>query len=148
MKTDIISIYFKSLCRINRLAVLVGRYIFYVANAHQTIILAMANTQCIPGHYFNHVCRRLALCSLRNYNKLLNGFVLCKLRTYIYKWLEDKSIRCQGGVSISTNTLIRPARQCKSTLRGMIPLFSWSLTYSSWLLSALILKIPSAFKAQ
>uniref|UniRef100_A0A2P2QNU2 Uncharacterized protein n=1 Tax=Rhizophora mucronata TaxID=61149 RepID=A0A2P2QNU2_RHIMU len=27
---------------------------------------------------------------------------------------------------------------------GTIPLFNWSLTYSSWLFSALILKIPSA----
>ena len=43
-------------------------------------------------------------------------------------------------------TLIKPARQCKSIPSGTTPVFSCSLTETSWLLSALILKIPSAFK--
>jgi len=43
-------------------------------------------------------------------------------------------------------TLIRPAKQWTSMPSGTIPLFNWSLTNSSWLFSALIRKIPSAWK--
>lgn len=43
-------------------------------------------------------------------------------------------------------TFIKPAKQCKSTPSGTTPRFKLSLTYTSWLLSAFILNIPSAWK--
>ena len=51
-------------------------------------------------------------------------------------------------VSLLYYTLISPAKQCISTSSGTNPLFNWSLTFSSWVLSALILKIPSACKGK
>ena len=44
------------------------------------------------------------------------------------------------------HTFIKPAKQWTSIPRGTTPLFSWFLTYASWLLSAFIRKIPSAFE--
>lgn len=48
-------------------------------------------------------------------------------------------------VNIWYHTFIKPAKQWTSIPRGTTPLFSWSLTYSSWLFSAFIRNIPSAF---
>lgn len=53
------------------------------------------------------------------------------------------SLMARKKKEIPVFTLIKPARQCTSIFSGKIPLFSCSLTYSSWLFSAVILKTPS-----
>lgn len=45
-------------------------------------------------------------------------------------------------------TFIKPAKQWTSIPCGTTPLFNWSWTHSSWLFSAFILNIPSAFKQE
>lgn len=52
----------------------------------------------------------------------------------------------QQRICFHQTTLIKPAKQWTSIPSGTIPLFSWSLTYSSWLFSAFIRNMPSAYK--
>lgn len=67
----------------------------------------------------------------------------CLLMNHMKNMQRKKGTRSKF-ILQSYYTLISPAKQCASMPSGTSPLFNWSLTYSSWLFSALILKMPSA----
>lgn len=67
-----------------------------------------------------------------------------KLRCYLL--VQLKYLKSLSNMTSNMHTFIKPAKLWTSIPRGTTPLFSWSRTYSSWLFSAFMRNIPSAFK--
>ena len=71
---------------------------------------------------------------------------------YVHNQLKISELHCSWNIvswlfqADRRPTLIRLAKQWTSMSSGTTPLFSWSLTCSSWSFSGLIRKIPSACK--
>lgn len=93
---------------------------------------------------FNH---EFLICNTWQIYQSTNAILLSELHAY-YAWITSIFFCEHPKDEVYwirlLHTLMRPARQCTSMPSGIIPRFSCSLTSSSSLFSAFILKIPSA----